>query len=107
MVNRIRRIVLAGAAATLVMSGLTAQVAAADPPCYSGEVCVYRDGALLDKFPPVRPGQCRTLGKYYDRIWNRSGNVQRTWYTGGCTGGNQLVYHGENKYIFSVSVGGF
>jgi hypothetical protein len=107
MVKRIRRIVLAGVTAALVMSPLTAQVAAADPPCYSGEVCVYRNGSLLAKFPPVYPGQCKTLHTYYDRIWNRSGNVQRTWYTGGCTGGNQLVYSGENKYIFSVSVGGF
>ncbi|MEU4391198.1 hypothetical protein [Kribbella sp. NPDC023855] len=107
MVKRIRRMVLAGVTAALVMSGLTAQVAAADPPCYSGEVCVYRNGYLLDKFPPVYSGQCRTFSRYYDRIWNRSGNIQRTWYNSGCTGGNLLVYHGDDKLIFSVSVGGY
>ncbi|GAA1608879.1 hypothetical protein GCM10009789_74180 [Kribbella sancticallisti] len=107
MAKRIARLVVAGAMSALVMSGLSAQVAAADPPCYEGQVCVYRNGALLSRFAPMYSGQCKTLPTYYDRIWNRSAIVQRTWYNTGCTGGNLLVQQGENKYIFSVSVGGY
>lgn len=107
MAKRFVRMLLAGVLAVPVISGLSAQGAAADPPCYNNEVCLYRNGYLIAKIPAQYSGQCHTLGQYYDRIWNRSTIIQRTWYNAGCTGGNMLVYQGESKYIFSISVGGY
>ncbi|WBQ02610.1 hypothetical protein [Kribbella sp. CA-293567] len=103
-----RRMMAATAIAVLGISGLSAQTASADPPCYAGEVCVYYQGSLVSKFAPVSSGSCRYLSHSYDRLWNRSSFNQRAWSGTNCSGRNQLVVPYENANInYFWSVGGY
>lgn len=103
-----RRMMAATAIAVLGISGLSAQTASADPPCYAGEVCAYYNGSLIAKFPPEWSGSCHTLWHSYDRLWNRSNEIQRAWSGTNCTGRNQLVGTGDRPAInYFWSVGGY
>ncbi|MET7279315.1 hypothetical protein ABZS29_13860 [Kribbella sp. NPDC005582] len=92
MIARTVTAVIVGATALL---GATAGPAAADPPCYSGEVCTYYHGALVSKNVPQYPGQCHYVSHEFDFVRNNSG-IQQTAYSGtNCTG--RSVWIGSNQ----------
>jgi len=108
MAIKTRRMVAATAIAVLGISGLSAQTASADPPCYAGEVCAYYQGSLVSKFSPVSSGNCRYISHTFDRLWNRSSFHQRAWSGTNCSGRNQLVAPHESAGInYFWSVGGY
>ncbi|TDD57710.1 hypothetical protein E1263_22365 [Kribbella antibiotica] len=88
--------VIIGATALL---GATAGSAAADPPCYSGEVCTYYQGALVSKNGPMYPGQCHFVSHSFDYVRNLSG-IQQTAYSGtNCTGRSVRINAGTGSGV--------
>ncbi|MCG5220998.1 hypothetical protein [Streptosporangium sp. KLBMP 9127] len=86
-----------------ILTALPAQPAAADAPCLTGQVCIYRDGSLVNRLAPVPSGQCRWAGQQnpwrFDFIRNLSTVPQRAWSAINCMGDNVLVAPGTSKSI--------
>ncbi|MFK4088409.1 hypothetical protein ACI2LF_30120 [Kribbella sp. NPDC020789] len=71
--------------------GASAGTAAADPPCYSGEVCVYYHGSLISKINPVWPGWCTTISHEFDFVRNLSDKDQVAYSGTNCTNRSQFI----------------
>jgi len=85
------RTALLTAMSAIAFVGASAGTAAAGPPCYSGEVCVYYHGGLISKFPPIPAGWCTTISHEFDFVRNMSDRNQTAWSGTNCTNRSQFV----------------
>ncbi|MEV8374662.1 hypothetical protein AB0P21_18115 [Kribbella sp. NPDC056861] len=112
MSRRISGIAGAMAAAALLLSGSTSQVASASTStvnaCAPGRVCGYNQGNMvLNLGTPINPGACQRLGQAVDYVDNESNAAQRFWSGTNCTGRNVVISSGgQGPVNLFWSVGG-
>ncbi|TDD63402.1 hypothetical protein E1263_00155 [Kribbella antibiotica] len=95
---RVRKLSLAAAGGVLLIGGLTAVPASADPQCLSGQVCFYRGGSLLAIRQPLSSFVCSTGGiSNWDMIRNYSSVSQWSYSDGGCDNDPQLIGAGQTR----------
>ncbi|GAA0957338.1 hypothetical protein GCM10009554_67980 [Kribbella koreensis] len=101
------------AVSTLLLTGLSTQVASASTStvnaCAPGRVCGYNAGNLVFDILPVNSGQClRLFNSSVDYVDNESHLDQRIWSGTNCTGRNTLIRSGgQGSVDLFWSVGGF